>query len=260
MPERVTRWRNSLAAALLLGGRERCHHGVEVRAHDPLGAPEGAQRLEAQGPRAGPLLLVPQPQEHELEVGSLDPGRLRATAYVGRARVGLEAELPRLDLVEHLLDEALLCRDLVAGAGSARVLLERADDRLSSRVAVQVLEAQRVVEEVRQPRLEAVELSERVLANRKQEAHAQITAVDDPRELERERALALLLLVVAEVLLELVEDHEEPAADPSAASSSAAPRSARRAPAGSSSPKASVTAARTAPTSSASGSPSQEEK
>ena len=55
---------------------------------------------------------------------------------------------------------------------------------------------------------------ERVLANRHQEAHAQLTPVDDLRKLERECALAPLPLVVAEELLELVEDHEDPAADP----------------------------------------------
>ena len=56
---------------------------------------------------------------------------------------------------------------------------------VARRRAVEVIEAQVVAEDVRDPPLEGVELRERVLADREQEVHAQVGAVDDRGELAR---------------------------------------------------------------------------
>ena len=74
---------------------------------------------------------------------------------------------------------------------------------------LEVLDADVVREQARDAALEAIELRPGVLADREQEVHAQVGLVDESRELDRERAVAVLVLVVEEVLLELVEDDEE---------------------------------------------------
>jgi hypothetical protein len=72
-----------------------------------------------------------------------------------------------------------------------------------------VVDADVVVEERGDAVLEAVELRPGVLAQREDEVHAQVGLVDEPRELGREGALALLGRLVEEVLLELVEHDEQ---------------------------------------------------
>ncbi len=57
--------------------------------------------------------------------------------------------------------------------------------------------------------LEAVELCERVLPDGQQEVHSQVGLVHDRGELAREGALAVVVRVVEEVVLELVEDDEQ---------------------------------------------------
>jgi hypothetical protein len=74
---------------------------------------------------------------------------------------------------------------------------------------VQVPDAHVVLEQVGDAALEAVELGQRVLADGDQEADRQVGAVDRLRELHREAALALVVRVVEEVLLELVEDDQQ---------------------------------------------------
>ena len=51
-----------------------------MRAHDAAGAAEPLERLEAQSVRPGLPFLVPDVQEHELEVRRLDAGRAVAVA------------------------------------------------------------------------------------------------------------------------------------------------------------------------------------
>ena len=82
--------------------------------------------------------------------------------------------------------------------------------------------------------LEDVELRERVLADREQEVDAQVGAVDDRGKLDGERAGAVLVRVVEEVLLGLVEDHvdvavEQRAPHPQRLDERARPRRAARA-------------------------------
>ena len=72
-----------------------------------------------------------------------------------------------------------------------------------------MLDADVVREQRGDASLEAVELRPGVLADREHEVHAQVGLVDEPRELDREGALAVLVRVVEEVVLELVEHDEE---------------------------------------------------
>ena len=68
-------------------------------------------------------------------------------------------------------------------------------------------EPQVVAEEVRDARLEAVELGQRVFPDREEEARAEARAFDRFRKLREERARPGLALVIEEVLLDAVEDH-----------------------------------------------------
>src|SRR5205085_12614517 len=88
------------------------------------------------------------------------------------------------------------------------VALDRPEDRVAAAAPVEVVEAQVVREEARDPALEGVELRERVLAQAEQEVRTQAGVADRLRELLRER----VALVVEEVLLELVEDDVDVAA------------------------------------------------
>ena len=71
-----------------------------------------------------------------------------------------------------------------------------------------VIDLQPVLEQVRDPALEAVEPRERVVANREEEVCPQLGPVDRVRKLGVERAGPALVVVVEEVLLELIEQHE----------------------------------------------------
>ncbi len=194
----------------LLVRRELGHRPREVRLRDRLGAAEALERLEPED--VGPLgrLLVPQPLQHELQVGRLD--RLRARAGVGavavRPAVLRDDEAVPLHLVEDGVDERRL-------DGHARpvllvVALDRLQDRLARAVAVQVVEVQEVRVDVREPPAEEVaEPGVRVLANRDEEACAEVGALHARGELVGERILPLVPRAVEEVLLELVEDHQQ---------------------------------------------------
>jgi hypothetical protein len=72
-----------------------------------------------------------------------------------------------------------------------------------------VLEPEVVFEEARDLALEAVELRERVLAQRDEEVDAEARGVDGTREIASEAVVRVAVGVVHEVLLELVEDDED---------------------------------------------------
>ena len=190
------------------------HRLVEVPADDPLGAAEAAEGRVPEDVRALLLLLGPEPRHDELEERRLDPRLLRLSVLDDAASRLAEDDLPRPDVLDHRLDELGFDRVLLLARGEQLVVrLDRLHDRSGRRLLVQVLEAEVAGEQVRDPPLEAVEHRVRVLAERDQEVRPQVLAVDGPRELDRERARAVFVGVVDEVLLELVEDDEQLGAD-----------------------------------------------
>ena len=112
--------------------------------------------------------------------------------------------------VDHRLDQRRLDRvRLLARRQTAVPLRDRPLDRLRAPPRGRGARRGRSSRTARDAPLEAVELRPGVLAQREHEVHAQVGLVDDPRELDRERALAVLVGVVEEVLLELVEHDEQ---------------------------------------------------
>ena len=128
-------------ALVVVQTRERA---LEVLLDDLLGAAEPLQRRGAQRRRALFALDLPEPLEHQLEIGSLDAPR--PLALVDEPAAG-EALLDpaRSDLVEHRLDELVLGRDL--GAAELGVGAQRPLDRRARRGARQVVEPQQVAEQ-----------------------------------------------------------------------------------------------------------------
>ena len=100
----------------------------------------------------------------------------------------------------------------VAAPAVERVVAARRGSSIARRAArpVEVLEPQVVVEEVRDPALEAVEPRERVLADRDEEVRRAAHGRSATRgNSSSKRAGSPSSRVVEEVLLELVEDHEQ---------------------------------------------------
>ena len=174
-----------------------------MRANDRLGAAEALQRLRAQRARARAPLLLPESLDHELEVRRLDPALVRLVRRQPTPCVA-EVDLAGGRLLEHRLHQRRL--DLDRLAGELVVALDRLDDRIARRTTVEVVEPQVVREEVRDPALEAVELGERVVAEREQDTNAETGARDELGQLVGK---AGLLRVVEEVLLGLVEDQQQ---------------------------------------------------
>jgi hypothetical protein len=77
-------------------------------------------------------------------------------------------------------------------------------------LSIEMVDPEVIVEEPGDIALEPVELREGVPPDRDQEVRAR-GAVDRPRQLPRQRVLADLVVVVEKVLLEVVEDDEQPA-------------------------------------------------
>jgi hypothetical protein len=197
---------------LALLGRQLRHRLVEMGAHDPRGAPEPLERLEAEHVAALRELLLPDPRHHELQVWRFDRGvvghaRRRTDAALGAV---VQAQLARLHLVEYRVDQLRLDAHGRELLGSHHVeLLDGLLDRGPAARPVQVAQAEVVLEQARHAPLEAIETGERVLAQRDQEVHAQVGLRDGARQLVVEASVALVARVVEEVLLELVEDHEQ---------------------------------------------------
>ena len=159
--------------------------------------------------RAGLDGRAPEPLEHELEERRLDPAGGCRLGDGAVAALG-EPEPAGGGRLDHRLGERRLdLVGLLAGGQAAVPLADGAVDRLARRLAVEVVDADVVVEQRRDAVLEAVELRPGVLAQREHEVHAQVGLVDEPRELDREGAVAVLARVVEEVLLELVEHDEQ---------------------------------------------------
>ncbi len=166
----------------------------------------------------GTQLRVPQALHHELEVGRLDPvvGRCGGNRADTRLRGG---DAPDGDLIEHVFDERRLDRhpaDLPAQLGSDAcpadelvVAVERLRDRRAALLARQPIEPQAVFEQPRDQPFEEMKPGERVLAERDEEVRTQVAVGDRPRELRGEGIVRPGVGVVDEVLLELVEDHEQ---------------------------------------------------
>ena len=170
---------------------------LEMFPDDRLGAAELPKRGQAQNVRAALALGFPEPLEHELEVGRFDALNVCLDAAPA---CPADVDPARGHLVEHGLDQLGLGSH--ARARELVVVLDGPEDCCPSARAVEVVEAQVVRKEVRDPPLEGIELRERVLPQAEQEVRAQPGLADRGRELAGER----VLLVVEEVLLELVED------------------------------------------------------
>ena len=82
-------------------------------------------------------------------------------------------------------------------------------------VAIEVIDAQVVVEQVRDAALEEVELRDRIFPHRDQEAHAQVATVDGARRTRPRRCPSPSSGVIEKVLLELIEDDQQVAVDAS---------------------------------------------
>ncbi len=112
-------------------------------------------------------------------------------------------DLARADLVQDPLDECGLHRDGLAGElGEA---LERAFDRRSRGPSVEAIEPERVGEQAGDSPREAVELRERVLAERDEDVDAKRRSEHRGQRLG-EGAGPAVVGVVEEILLGLVED------------------------------------------------------
>ena len=152
--------------------------------------------------------LVPEPLHHELEIRRLDADDAVAALDGSAARLA-DADLAGQHLLQHGVDEFRLDLDPIGVTDEAVVLGDRLDDRRAGGLYVEVLQAQVVAQNARDPALEGVELGKRILADGEEEVHPQVRAVDDRGEVGREGTSALLAAVVDEVLLGLVEDHVE---------------------------------------------------
>ena len=119
----------------------------------------------------------------------------------GRLRLGAASGDPADgDLVEHSFDERRLDHDV--RASERRQAFERAEDRALAGPAVEAIEAEVVAEDVRDQRLEPVELGQSVLADREEHVDSQRRSY----ELGQLPLEGAGLRVVEEVLLGLVQD------------------------------------------------------
>ena len=201
----------AVGGGVLLCGRETAERVEEVVLDDPAGAAERLEPGERERVLPGCDAVAPEPLEHELQEGRLDPvaGRLRT----GALAAGRERQATARRRGEHRLDERRLDLERLLALGQRAVPgLDRPLDRLARGLEVEVVDADVVRKQRRDVPLEAVELRPGVLADREQDVHRQARVVDDPRQLGREARQALVVAlvgVVLEVLLELVEDDEQ---------------------------------------------------
>ena len=143
---------------------------VDVVVDDLLGPAEPAERLDPEPLRSCRPFLVPEPLHHELEIGRLDADD--AVAALDGSAAGLaDADLAGQHLLQHGVDEFRLDLDPIFVTGEAVVLGDRLDDRRAGGLYVEVLQAQVVAQNARDPALEGVELGKRVLADGEEEVH-----------------------------------------------------------------------------------------
>ena len=192
-----------------------------MRTDDPLGTAQAVQEGDSQhhgfAGRAGSLAhrLTPELFHHHLEEGCFDP---ELVGLFKRPGLKLPLSLSRLaehdsthlDLLDHPGDESIFDGDLARSRASASVVhVERFADGILGVGLPEVVEPERVGQEVGNPALEAVELAQTVLADGDQEVRVDVVAVHGPGELRLEPVRAGVGRVVEEIFLELVEDEEE---------------------------------------------------
>src|SRR5262249_30505158 len=126
---------------------------VQVRLDDPIGLVEPAECLQPQGAGAVAALLIPEADQHQLEVCGLDrilgmPARepllWRHLGLSGRS----QSDRSGLDLFKDLTDQLVL--DLDQGAlvrVFTVVLIDRTPDRLLATLVVERVESKAVVEQ-----------------------------------------------------------------------------------------------------------------
>jgi hypothetical protein len=204
--------RNARRDLLLLAAQLR-HSVVEAIAEELRSAAEVVPEcLRAERPRAELGLSLPESRQHHLEDRCLDAS-FCGHALTQRSRAeGLARHAVCPHLVENVIDELVFDLDRLVGRDVTAVLLDRQRHGVAGSVEPEVVDLQPIVEQARDPALEAVQLSERVIANRKKEVRPQICPVDRLRKLAVEGARPALLPVVEEILLELVEQQEQLAA------------------------------------------------
>jgi hypothetical protein len=203
VPDGVTRVVEDARSDVLLRSGQLSHRSLEVLLHDALSATEPRKRFGAQHARTPRVLLLPDSLHDELQVRRLDSspevGDLDHAEPPDR-----RLDLPGTDLVENPLDELRLDRH--RAACELREALGRPQDRRPCSRAVETVESKGVGEEPRDAPGEAVELRERVLAQRDEDVHAGRSGQHGRQRL-RERRRAVVVGVVEEVLLRLIE-HE----------------------------------------------------
>ena len=190
-----------LRGDVLLLRNELVERALDVRAYDCPCPAEPAQRRELQRGRPLCTLRLPDAFQHELEIRRLDPAGTSSAVDDAEARAA-EVDLAGDDFVQHgrdklRVDGDVLARELVPA-------LDRAENGRARRLRVEVLETELVCKDVRDARLEDVELSESVLAQREQDVD--VGLAQQLRQVVQQRARPVFVRVVHEVLLELIED------------------------------------------------------
>ena len=145
--ELASRRRDELAydtcGRLLLREGQSVECSLHVFAHNRACAAELVERGEPKLVGIEPTLALPQPLEHELEIGRLDP-------VFGRR------------LIQHVLHQRVLRRELLSA--QLAVAGERPEDRRPAGVTVEPVESEEVPEQLGDPTGELVEFGERVVA------------------------------------------------------------------------------------------------
>ena len=190
------------AGDVLLLGRQLGQRTLQVLLDDVLCAAEPLEGLDPQHVGSRGSFLLPEPLEHELEVGRLDTAA-RGGALDRAQTAERRLDLPGADLVQDPLDELGLCRHRLPD--ELAVALERTDDRGSRSCSVEAVESKRVREQPGDAAGEAIELGEGVLTQRHEDVHAE-RSPEHSRKRLGERPGACIVGVVQEVLLGLVED------------------------------------------------------
>ena len=187
---------------VLLLRRQLGERPLQVLLDDVLCAAEPLERLHAQRCRSREPLLVPQALHHELEVGRLDARAVVDT--LDRSEPSeRRLDLPGSDLVQDPVDECGLGDD--GDPGELREPLDRALDRGPRSAPVQAIQPKRVGEQAGDSPREAVELRERVLAQRDEDVDPEWCS-EHRRQCLGEGLGPAVVGVVEKVLLGLVED------------------------------------------------------
>ena len=182
--------------------------------NDARRSAELVQRVETQASAAPARLDVPQALEHELQVRRFDAAFVGLVLDASASRAA-EVDAASGHLVQDCVDELRLDLDRRLLRAEPVVLANWPDDRGLARATVESVEPERVREQIRNPPLERVELSERVLADAEEEVRAQTPPPERLGQVLHQGARPALALVVEEVLLELVEYEVEVRVEPS---------------------------------------------